>query len=113
MQNLRTALLSLSIAVIITTIVTIYLMKLGYRSKLFNSIVLLNKLDKEKGYLSVDSMDRLMDKEGVSLSELRPSGFIEIDGEKYDALSEGGFIPRNTLIKVVRVEGAKIFVRRS
>ena len=113
MDNMRTALISLSIAIIITTVVTIYLLKLGFKSKLFNNIILNNKLDKEKGYLSVNTMDHLLDKEGITLSELRPAGFIEIEGEKYDALSDGGFVAKNTQIKVVRVEGSKIFVRRS
>ena len=57
-------------------------------------------------------MDYLIDKEGITLSELRPSGFIEIDGKKLDALSEGAFLAKNTPVKVVKVEGSKIFVRR-
>lgn len=113
MDNLRTGLISLSVAIIITTLVTIYLMKLGLKSKLFNNIILSNRLDKDKGYLSVDTMNHMMDKEGITLSELRPSGFIIIDGEKFDALSEGGFISKETPVKVVRVEGSKIFVRRN
>lgn len=112
MSNFSIAILSLSLAIIITTIVTIILMKLGYKSKILDKIVLNTKHDKEKGYLSVDSMDVLLDKEGTTITELRPSGFINIDGEKYDALSDGSLIPRETLIKVVRVEGSKIFVRR-
>lgn len=112
MSNFSIAILSLSLAIIITTIVTIILMKLGFRSKLLDKIVLNSKHDKEKGYLSVDSMDILLGKEGTAITELRPSGFIDIDGKKYDALSDGSFIPRDSFIKVVRVEGSKIFVRR-
>lgn len=112
MDNLRTAVISLSVAIIVTTIVSIYLIKLGYRSKIFNSIILKSSLNKEKGYVSVNSMDYLIDKEGITLSELRPSGFIEIDGKKLDALSEGAFLAKNTPVKVVKVEGSKIFVRR-
>ena len=113
MDNIKMGMISLSIAVIITTFVTIYLLKLGFKSKLFNNIILNNRLDKEKGYLSVDSMEHMLDKEGFTLSELRPSGFIDIGGDKLDALSEGEFIPKNTQIRIVRVEGSKIFVRRS
>lgn len=112
MDNLKTAIISLSVAIIVTTIVSIYLIKLGYRSKLFNNIILSSTLNKEKGYVSVNTMDYLMDKDGITISELRPTGFIEIDGEKYDALSEGGFLLKNTPVKVVKVEGSKIFVRR-
>lgn len=112
MESLGVAVLSLSIAIIITTIVSIVLVKMGYKSKLFNKIILEAEQKDEKGYLSVDSMDQYIDKDGISLTELRPSGFIEIDGKRLDALSDSGFIPKDTTIKVVRVEGSKIFVRR-
>ena len=113
MNSIRYAVLSLSVAIIISTLVTILLIKLGFKSKIFDSVVLKSILNAERGYLSVDNMDRLIDKEGTTVSELRPTGFIEIDGERLDALSEGSFIPRDTPIKVVRIEGSKIFVRRN
>ena len=113
MNNIRTGIMSLSIAIIIATIASFYLVKMGFKSKLFRSIILTNKLDEEKGYSSGPNMTHLIDMDGVSLSELRPAGFIEIDGEKLDALSEGEFISKNSLVKVVRVEGSKIYVRRN
>lgn len=112
MNNLRSAVLSLSIAIILTAIVVIILVKLGYRSKIFNNIILSNKLHKDKGYIPSEDMEHLLGEEGRALSELRPAGFIEIGNNKYDALSDGGFITRNDKIKVVKVEGSKIFVRR-
>lgn len=107
MESFNIAVLSLSIAIIITTIVTIILMKLGFRSKLLDKIVLSSQHDNEKGYVSANSREEFLDKEGITLSELRPAGYINIDGERVDALSEGGFIPKNTNIKVVKVEGSK------
>jgi membrane-bound serine protease (ClpP class) len=112
MQDLSTALLSLSIAIIITALVSIVMVKMGFQSKLLNRVILSNKLESKKGYLSSVILKDMTDKEGVALTELRPSGFAIIDGDKYDVLTEGGFIPKGTQIKVVRVEGAKIFVRR-
>ena len=112
MQDLSTALLSLSIAIIITALVSIVMVKMGFQSKLLNRVILSNKLESKKGYLSSVVLKDVTDKEGVALTELRPSGFAIIDGDKYDVLTEGGFIPKGTQIKVVRVEGAKIFVRR-
>lgn len=112
MNNLRLAVLSLSIAVILTTIATIIFVKLGCRSKIFNNVILSNKLLKDKGYIPSEDMEHLLGEEGIALSELRPAGFIEIGNNKYDALSDGGFIVRNDKIKVVKVEGSKIFVRR-
>lgn len=113
MDSVSIALASLSIAIIITAIVAIILMKLGYRSQIFNKVVLNAKHEGDKGYLSVDSSGAYIGKEGISLTGLRPSGFIEIDGIKLDALSEEGYISKDMPVKVVRVEGSKIFVRRT
>ena len=112
MGSLASAIASLSIAIIITTVVTIILLKLGFRSKLLDRVILKAEHNKEKGYLSVDSSDVYLDKVGISITELRPSGFIEIDGKKLDALSDSSFIPKDVQVQVFRVEGSKIFVRR-
>lgn len=112
MGSLSSAIASLSIAIILTTIVTVILIKLGFRSKLLDRIVLKSEHSKERGYLSVDSSDIYLNKTGISVTELRPSGFIEIDGKRLDALSDGSFIPKDVQIEIFRVEGSKIFVRR-
>lgn len=112
MDSLGVALLSLSVAVIITTIVTVVLLKLGFRSKIFDHIILSTEHRAEKGYLSSDSEYEYLSKQGVTLTSLRPTGFVEIDGLRIDALSDEGFIPKDENIQVVRVEGSKIFVRR-
>lgn len=112
MDSIGVAIISLSVAIIITTVVSIVLIKMGFRSKLLDKIILDTEHKDDKGYLSVDSMGQYIDMEGISVTELRPSGFIEIDGVKLDALADKGLIPRNAPVKVVRVEGSKIFVRR-
>ena len=112
MGNLTSAIASISIAIIITTFITILLVKYGKRSSRFDSIILKTRLESDEGYLSSTTKDEYLGKEGITVSELRPSGFIEIDGKRVDALSEGDFIPKGISIKVVRVEGPKIIVRR-
>lgn len=111
-DSVATALLSLSIAVIVTAIVTVFLIKLGFKSKLIGKVVLLANHTSERGYLSTDNMNIYLGKVGTTQTELRPTGFIEIEGIKLDALAESGHISKDTHIKVVKVEGSKIFVRR-
>lgn len=111
-DSLGVAFLSLSIAVIITTIVTVVLVKLGFRSKIIDSFILNQSSTREKGFSSSSSKEEYLGKIGVTTTGLRPSGFIDIEDERLDALSDEGFIPEKSSIKVVRVEGSKIFVRR-
>ncbi len=47
---------------------------------------------------------------GTAVSFLRPAGIASIDGRRVDVLTEGEFIAQGTPIRVVRVEGARIFV---
>ncbi len=114
MDSVFNAILSISIAVIVTTIIGIILVKRGFESKLFKSIVLTDSLTGERGYTSSTSIgkDQLLNKEGTAVTGLRPSGFIEIDGERMDAISEDGFIPKGANIIITRIEGSKIIVRR-
>lgn len=112
MDSVSIAILSLSVAIIITSIVAIIFVKLGYKSKILNRVILKNRTDSDRGFLSSQSKNELLGKEGITLSGLRPSGYIDIDGQRLDALSEGGFIPKDSKIIVVKVEGSKIFVRR-
>ncbi len=47
---------------------------------------------------------------GTAVSFLRPAGIASIDGRRVDVLTEGEFIPQGTPVRVVRVEGARVFV---
>jgi len=51
-------------------------------------------------------------KTGVALSTLRPSGTAQIDGERIDVVSDGEFILPGTKVKVIKVDGLSIIVRR-
>lgn len=112
MNAFSTAIISLSIALIVAFSLIIILMKYGYKSPVLNKIVLSTEQKNEKGYTSANPRKEYLNKEGVSITELRPSGVVEIESQRIDALSEGEYIERNKKVKVVRVEGSKIFVRR-
>lgn len=112
MDSVVNAVLSISIAIIITTIIGIILIKRGFESKLFKSVVLTNETKREKGYISSDIDEGLISKKGITVSELRPSGFVDIDGQRLDVLSDEGYISKGTEVIVVKIEGSKIFVRR-
>ena len=111
-DSISTALFTLSIAIILTTIISVMLIKLGFTSKLLNKVVLKSKHSDEQGFLSTDTMEHYLNKEGITSTELRPTGFIVIEGKRVDALSDGEFISKGVKVKVVRIDGSNIFVRR-
>lgn len=111
-ESLGVAAISISIAIIVTTIITILLIKLGFKSKILDNIILKSDVTNNEDNEKKISKEELLGSIGKSVSILRPTGFIEIEGQRYDALSEEGFIQEGSKVVVSKIEGNKIFVRR-
>jgi membrane-bound ClpP family serine protease len=82
--------------------------KNGFLSK---KIILKNTSVKESGYTGVADLSDFLGKEGKSLTILRPAGIADFNGVKLDVVTEGDFISKDTVIKVIKVEGRRIVVR--
>lgn len=54
----------------------------------------------------------LLGQTGTARSPLRPAGIAEIAGQRLDVLTEGDLIPSGHRIRVIKVEGNRIIVRR-
>lgn len=50
-------------------------------------------------------------KDAVVVTTLRPSGFIEIDGNRLSAATTGGFLEKGTPVKVTGIEGDHLVVQ--
>lgn len=57
-------------------------------------------------------MTELEGQEGVCLNTLRPSGSADFGGRKLDVVSEGEFIEKGSRVRIARVEGLRIIVRK-
>src|SRR6185312_894691 len=56
-------------------------------------------------------LDALKGRLGKALSPLRPSGAVEFDGRRVDAMSEGMMIDAGTWVRCVDIRGATVVVR--
>jgi membrane-bound serine protease (ClpP class) len=54
----------------------------------------------------------LTGKIGITDSALQPSGTVLIDNEIYNVESDAGFVEEGRGVRVTRVKGKKIYVRR-
>ncbi len=111
-SSVTTALVSLLISFTLTIVILIIILKYAPRNKHFNRIILNTKLDKDKGFTSFNNYDKYMGKTGTVITPLRPSGTISIDGQLLDVVSEGQFIEKEELVKISRIEGIRIVVRK-
>ena len=50
---------------------------------------------------------------GIASTMLRPAGRAKIDGKSHDVVTEGGFVEKSMPVKVVKVEGNRIIVRKT
>ena len=55
-------------------------------------------------------LDELLGKQGTAATELRPSGTVSVDGKRYDAMSESGFIASSARIRVSGRRGFSLLV---
>jgi len=49
---------------------------------------------------------------GIAITLLRPSGKATIDGEPYDVVTQGDFVPKGSRIRVATIKGTRIVVVR-
>lgn len=109
-NNFYLALSSLVIALLATIIILIIFWKRFSKSNAWRRFILLTREDQKSGYQGVKDYRFLVEKTGITESPLRPAGIARIDNQRYDVVSDGGFVATNTRIKVVLVEGNRIVV---
>lgn len=88
-------------------------LKVFKRRQMWTKIALKDQLTSETGYNSMnESYKNLIQKEGITLTNLRPVGVIRIENKDYSAVSNGTWIEKNTKVRVVQVDGTKILVEK-
>ncbi|MDH5717338.1 MAG: nodulation protein NfeD [Spirochaetia bacterium] len=78
-----------------------------------NTSFFLNEtLNKDPEEMGERKLKKLLNKEGVSETVLRPSGIIKVEGKKIDAVSAGDFIEQGQRVKIITVEGHRVVVEK-
>jgi membrane-bound serine protease (ClpP class) len=84
-----------------------------FASKLFEQMVLQDAQRADEGYISVDmKLKHLIGSEAMTVTDLKPSGKIEINGERHDAYAEGLWISAGTRVRIVRLNGNTLVVSK-
>jgi len=56
-------------------------------------------------------LDRLVARSALALTPLRPSGMVELEGRRLEAVAEEGLIAAGSAVRVVRVRSGRLVVR--
>ena len=106
---------AISISIVVTVFLILLLVRFlsrgGKKLGRAGRIVLEHSEAPEEGYVGVSDLRSLLDTEARAITPLRPVGAINVGGRRVEAISEGGFVPEGTHVRVVRVEGNRVFVR--
>lgn len=66
-----------------------------------------------ENYADIDeSLQKLKGKEGVTVSICRPFGMIQVGDKFYDASSVDEYLEKGTLVKIVEIDGDRIFIQK-
>lgn len=105
--------LSLGIAFISCVIIVPVLLMYFEKAGLFNRLVLNEAETTESGYVSSFENNDLIGKTGRTVTPLRPSGIALVDDKRIDVVTNGEYLPIDTEIKIIKVEGARIVVAKA
>ena len=110
--KLETAVFGLSFAIILAFALAIALSYVLPKTRTWNHLVLSTVMDSGVGFHSAPREDfqGYVGKTGIALTPLRPAGTVRVDDKRLDVVTAGDFIVRETPVKIINVEGSKIFV---
>jgi membrane-bound serine protease (ClpP class) len=82
------------------------------QSRRFSKIALTETQDKQKGYVATFFPEAMTGKTGKTVTIMRPSGKVEIDGKIYDAFTRGEYIDKGENVIVVGEDTTSLLVRK-
>lgn len=80
---------------------------------IWNKFILRDSLTAEQGFVPNNPRASWIGLEGVSASDLRPSGIADIRGERVDVITGGEFVERGRPVRVVSADGTRIVVQET
>ncbi len=107
------AITMVGLSFIFAFVLVIPVVKLVPKTKTFQKLILETSEKTQEGFRSTpETYEQFLGAEGVALSTLRPTGIGLINGHRLNVIAEGEFIELNQKIKVIKVQGYNIIVRK-
>jgi len=105
---------SVGIAFFVSAVAIPVLGKMFGWAKMLNRFVMAEVLTVEGGNVLVESGKKVPSPgdTGIAITQLRPAGIVEIDGTRYDVISDGDFVLSGEYVKVVQATASKVVVVR-
>jgi membrane-bound serine protease (ClpP class) len=77
----------------------------------FSGLLLRGAVHKSQGFVSAPNRGDLVGRDGVAVTDLRPSGTARVGEERLDVVTEGEYVPQGSRVQVVQRDGYRHVVR--
>lgn len=113
MQDIAQSLAVFGAALVLTLAVIITWVRHLPNSTRFRRLILADGLHSADGFIAARVRSDLVGKDGLAVTDLRPSGTVAIDDERIDVVTEGDYIKAGSTVRFIRAEGHRHVVRAS
>lgn len=111
-KSIMEALILISIIIAVLGVALTLVLRSATKGRLSKILILRETQKKETGYTGSEDLQYFVGQQGITLTILRPAGIADFNGIKMDVVSEGEFIPKGEKVKIIKVEGRIIVVRK-
>jgi membrane-bound serine protease (ClpP class) len=77
----------------------------------FSGLLLRGAVNKAQGFVSAPNRGDLVGRDGVAVTDLRPSGTARVGEERLDVVTEGEYVSQGSRVQVVQSDGYRHVVR--
>ncbi len=109
-RNAQERILAGAVSIVVIAVMLVISVIIFNSKKVKSPIKLDDELPGKNLFIEGEDPDSYVGKEGIAITDLKPSGKGEFDGERYDVLSQGNFIEKGAKLKITEVKNNKIFV---
>ncbi|MDZ7331218.1 MAG: ATP-dependent Clp protease proteolytic subunit [candidate division KSB1 bacterium] len=112
-EEILNSITKVGISFIAAFILIIPIIQLVPKSRAFQKLILDTSEKSAEGYRSSPAYyEQFLGAEGTAVSPLRPVGIGLFNGQRLNVVAEGDFIEPNQKIKIIKVEGNRVIVRK-
>ncbi|MBR1396112.1 MAG: NfeD family protein [Selenomonadaceae bacterium] len=84
----------------------------GKKDNLMDGLVLDEKQRNRDGYTGTKNKAELLGAIAVCATDLRPAGTVTVEGDPVDVVTEGDFVKKGDIVKIIKVDSSRVLVRR-
>ncbi len=106
--------IGVGIALVLVPVVLIISYKIFPKTGFGKNVTLIPpERDAGEAVPDTSNLKQMLGKSGKVVTPLRPVGMVEFDGLRLECVAESGYVSKDTKVKVIKVQGTQVTVRKT